>query len=76
MQISPNLKLAPYGKYESIEIGYDVAGKYYTLTKNEVEIKDGIFIQADKKIMLTVENAQQIRDDLNNFFGYHEKLGK
>ena len=73
MQISPNLKLAPDGKYESIEIGYDIAGKYYTITKNEVEIKDGVFVQADKKIMLTVENAKQLRDDLISFFGYHEK---
>lgn len=77
--ISPNLNISPNSDSQkckcagSIEIGFDVAAKYYCLTKSHIVIQDGVHIHADKKLVITVAQAEKLRNDLNNFFGVHEK---
>ena len=70
--LSPDLHIAPDSNKEIVEIAFDAASKYYTLTKSdEIIRRDGIHIQAHKKITLTIEQAQKLRDDLIGFFGIH-----
>lgn len=77
--MSPNLNIASDSNSEDckcisgIEIGFDAAAKYYTLTKSHIIIQDGVHIQAEKKLVLTIAQAEKLRDDLASFFGIHEK---
>lgn len=70
----PNLSLAPDSENNFIEIGFDVGGKYYVLSKTESIVRQGeIYLEATKKLVLTMAQAEKLRDDLNKFFGIHER---
>ena len=78
--LSPNLNVASDSDSEkcgctgSVEIGFDVAAKYYTLSKAEKIIRKGeMHLEATKKLVLTIAQAEKLRDDLKTFFGTHEK---
>jgi hypothetical protein len=72
--ISPNLTIAPDSNSEWVSIGYDVVGKYYVLSKTETIVrKDSLHIEATKSLVVTIEQARKLKDDLNNFFDIHEK---
>lgn len=72
--ISPNLNIAPDSNTESISIGYDISAKYYVLSKTESIIrKDSLHIEATKKLIITIEQAEKLKDDLNLLFGVHKK---
>lgn len=79
--ISPNLNIAPDSDSQecrcqgNVEIGYDVAAKYYTLSKREVIILKGdMHLEATKKLVFTIKQVEKLRDDINLFFGAHEKF--
>jgi hypothetical protein len=72
--ISPDLNIAPDSNSEVIQIGFDAGAKYYVLSKTETIIRKGeLHIEATKKLVITIAQAEKLRDDLNNFFGIHER---
>ena len=78
--LSPDLNIAPDSDSQEcrcksdVEIGFDIATKYYTLSKTEKIIHKGeVHIEATKKLVLTIAQAEKLRDDLKIFFGAHEK---
>lgn len=72
--ISPNMNVAEDRQTSSVELGYDVAAKYYTITKTDtILVRGDLHIEANKRLVMTVEQAEKLRDDLNKFFGIHNK---
>lgn len=66
--ISPNLNIAPDSEKEFVELGFDVGGKYYTVSKTETIIKKGeMHLEATKRMVLTIPQTEKLRDDLNHF---------
>lgn len=72
--ISPNINIAEDEETEVVEIGFDIGAKYYTLSKRYTIIRKGeVHIEATKLMILTIPQAEKLRDNLNSFFGFHEK---
>lgn len=72
--LSLNLNIAEDKQNSSVELGYDVAAKYYTITKTDtIIVKGELHIEANKRLVMTVEQAEKLRDDLNGLFGIHNK---
>ncbi len=78
--LSPNLNIAPDSDSQEcrcrgcVGIAFDVAAKYYTLSKTETIIRKGeMHLEATKSLVLTIAQAEKLRDDINLFFGIHEK---
>jgi hypothetical protein len=71
--ISPDINIAPDSDTSSVRIAFDASAKYYVLEKTEDVIRKGeLHMQATKKLVVTIAQAEKLRDDLIKFFGIHE----
>lgn len=76
MQVMPNLMLAPNKEHKYITIGYDPGGKYYILNQYSEIIKDGVWLAADKRIVITLEQLEDLIEKAKTFIGIHKKYDK
>lgn len=72
--IMPNMNFAENGKTERVTIGYDIAAKYYVIGKCETIIQDGVHLDATKTLVLTIEQMENLKEQINKFFGAHNRL--